>query len=149
MSEPQTSLERASERPLAPTPKYKRLQETQLRELLSLRRLGKTQVEIAQAIGCDQRTVSRWLETFQDSRDDATAYLRGNALKMAINIVKKGKPREHVDALKGLSVLEQSAQDPRIQVVVGVSLPGLPSQERTVTATLSPSLSEGLSPVSE
>lgn len=126
MSEPQT-LERASATAVQPHKgKYKQLTQPQIRELLSLRRLGKTQSEIAQILNCNQATVCRWLDNFTDTRDDATAFLRGNALKLARNIVKNGKPREHVDVLKGLNVLEQSTQDAKIQVVVGVSLPGLP-----------------------
>jgi DNA-binding Lrp family transcriptional regulator len=123
--------------PMRPT--HRRLLEAQIRAILDLRRLNKTQAEIAETIGCDQTTVSRWLRHLEDSRDSATAYLRAKALKMAVNVVRKGKPRDHVVALQGLNVLDRDQGKGGVTVIVGgranvliappaPALPGEPAQ---------------------
>jgi DNA-binding Lrp family transcriptional regulator len=88
-------------------PKYARLTRSDLEILRSMHKAGKTQLEIAQALGCTQPTVSKWIASLTDSTDIAKEYLRGSALRMAENIVKKGRASDHVAALKGLSVLEE------------------------------------------
>ncbi len=107
----------------AHTPKYKRLTDDQRIAILQLDKTGKSQVEIAQVIGCDQGTVSRWLSQCQDSTAQASTYLRGSALRMARNVVSRGQARDHIQALKGIGVLE--ADDRSIQIQVGVALPGM------------------------
>lgn len=102
----------------AHTKKYKRLTDDQRIAILHLSKAGKTQVEIAQALGCDQATVSRWLSQCQDSSLEATAYLKGRALKMARNIVERGLARDHIQALKGINVLEEQ-QTQGVTVIVG------------------------------
>lgn len=105
----------------APKPRYKRITQDQLRMLLPLRRQGKTQTEIAHILGCDQKTVSRWLADLTDSTEDATAYLRGKALPMAQNIVRKGKPDVQLKALQGLGVAAESESKQGVTVIVGGS----------------------------
>jgi hypothetical protein len=89
----------------AHTPKYKRLTDDQRVAILKLAKLNKTQVEIAETIGCDQGTVSRWLSQCQDTTEHASTYLRGSALRMARNIVNKGRAADHIKALEGINVL--------------------------------------------
>jgi len=101
-----------------------KLTREQLQAALDLRKLGKTQAEIAQAISCDQATVSRWLSTLTDSTDLAGAYLRGKALDMAKNVVRNGQARDHIQALKGLKVLAEDGRD--VKIAIGISLPGMP-----------------------
>ena len=115
----------------APTPAYKRLTQEQIIALRDLHKLGKTQVQIAETLGCDQKTVSRWLAAFTDTTDTATAYLRGNALRMAKNVVQKGQARDHIAALKGIGVLEQDQSG--TQIAIGISLPGMPTFAPSVT----------------
>jgi hypothetical protein len=105
MAEPTQALAKAGKP--AHTPKYKRLTRTDVALLLQLSKEGRTQVEIAQRLGCDQGTVSKWLSSMEDTTETAKAYLRGSALRMAENIVKKGRAVDHVAALKGLSVLAE------------------------------------------
>jgi orotate phosphoribosyltransferase-like protein len=100
------------------------LTKDQVAAILKLRDLKQTQAEIAQAVGCDQATVSRWLSLLTDSTDLAAAYLRGSALRMAKNVVKNGQARDHIQALKGVGVLERDSAD--IKIAIGLSLPGLP-----------------------
>lgn len=89
----------------AHTPKYKRLTDDQRIAILQLDKVGKTQVEIAHTIGCDQGTVSRWLTQCQDTTEHASTYLRGQALRMSRNIVQKGRAADHIKALEGINVL--------------------------------------------
>jgi transposase-like protein len=90
-------------------PAYKRLTDDQRIAILHLAKTGKTQMQIAETLGCDQATVSRWLSQCQDSSLEATAYLKGSALRMARNIVERGLARDHVQALKGIKVLEDDS----------------------------------------
>ena len=118
----------------AHTPAYKRLTQEQIIAMLDLRKLGKTQVEIAETLGCDQASVSRALRQFTDTTEQATAYLRGKALHMAKNVVKTGQARDHIQALKGLNVLAEDGRD--LKIAIGINLPGLtfasPAQEDSV-----------------
>lgn len=101
------------------TPKYRRLQAKQLRALLALHRAGKTQVEIAQALGCSQPTVSEWLADLQDTRDEASQYLRGKALDMALNVARRGNPETHRKTLENIEVL--SAEQNNRGVVINIA----------------------------
>ena len=100
-------------------PKYRRLTDDQRIAILQLAKAGKAQVEIAQAIGCDQGTVSRWLSACQDTTAQASTYLRGSALRMARNIVRKGRASDHIKALEGISVLSPT-QGAGITVQIGI-----------------------------
>jgi hypothetical protein len=99
------------------------LRAEQIATLLQLHKLHKTQTEIAQAIGCDQGTVSRWLSKLTDTTELAGTYLRGQALRMAKNVVKSGQARDHIQALKGLRVLAEDSSS--TQIAIGINLPGL------------------------
>jgi hypothetical protein len=92
----------------------------QVSALTKLRAIGKSQTEIAQAIGCDQGTVSRWLADLTDTSDLAGAYLRGQALRMARNIVRKGLARDHIQALKGISVLAEDTAGQGLVIQIGI-----------------------------
>lgn len=111
------------------------LRTEQVATLLQLHKLHKTQTEIAQTLGCDQGTVSRWLAKLTDSTELASTYLRGSALRMAKNVVNKGQARDHIAALKGIGVLENDSTD--IKIAIGLSLPGLPKESYTKTAAVS------------
>lgn len=96
----------------AHTPAYKRLTDTDRVLITRLHKQGLSQVEIAQRLGCDQSSVSRWLAACQDSTKEATAYLRGQALRMSRHIVQKGRAADHIKALEGISVLQPQASQP-------------------------------------
>jgi hypothetical protein len=105
------------ERPATHKPDYTRLTRSDVGVLLKLRADGLTQAEIAQRLGCNQTTVHNWLTDLTDTTDTAKSFLRGQALRMAQNIVKKGRAADHVAALKGLSVLaEESAGGLVVQI---------------------------------
>jgi hypothetical protein len=108
-------------RPPTHTPKYKRLTQAQLVVLFDLHKLNKTQVEIAQALGCDQASVCRALQQFTDTSASAIAFLRAAALPMAQNIVKKGRAADHIKALEGIEVLSNQDVKGGLTIVVGGS----------------------------
>lgn len=97
-----------------------KLTQEQLVAILKLAKLNKTQVEIAQAVGCDQGTVSRWLSQCEDSTEQAGTYLRGSALRMAKNIVDKGLARDHIAALKGIGVLADDTPGQGVVIQIGI-----------------------------
>ena len=125
--------------PLTPKPNYTRLTRSDVGVLLKLHKDGLTQMEIAKRLGCDQTTVSNWLVDLNDTTDVAKSYLRGQGLRMAQNIVRKGLPRDHVATLKGIGVLEDVAAqgftvnigiaDSAVQVVLTSSAPGRAESE--------------------
>jgi hypothetical protein len=96
------------------------LRTEQVATILQLHKLKKTQAEIAQAIGCDQATVSRWLTRLTDSTEVAGAYLRGSALQMAKNVVKAGQARDHIAALKGIGVLKEDETGHGLVIQIGI-----------------------------
>ena len=99
-------------------PDRSRLTQAEIALLFQLHRDGLTQPQIAQRLGCNQPTVSKWLKTLTDTTGVAKEYLRGSALSMAQNIVKNGRAADHVAALKGLSVLHEESHA-GVTVVVG------------------------------
>lgn len=117
--------------PPANSPKYHRITPAQRKVMRELRQLNTSQTAIAEVLGVSQGTVSKWLAETEDTTTDATEYLRAKALRMAENVVKRGQARDHIQALKGIGVLEQDQT--QLNIAVGVSLPGLSG--------------EGLSPV--
>jgi DNA-binding CsgD family transcriptional regulator len=78
------------EAPLAPRqtpePIYKRLTHRQLGIILALSQEGKTQVQIAQTLGCDQRTVGRAL---QKLGTDTTELAKHEARKSAYSVARR------------------------------------------------------------
>jgi len=103
------------------TPKYRRLTASDVGVCLKLRRDGLTQVQIAQRLGCSQKAVSEWLDKCEDSTEASKVYLRGQALRMAQNIVAKGRAADHVKTLEGLEVLSNQEVRGGLTIVVGGS----------------------------
>jgi DNA-binding CsgD family transcriptional regulator len=124
--------------PPANTPKYDRITRADLEILRTMRKAGKSQTEIAQALGCTQGTVSKWLAALTDTTDIAREYMAGKALSMAKNVVRNGQARDHIQALKGLRVLEPDNSN--VNIAIGVSLPGLTKESvsGTPAVTVSP-----------
>ena len=128
----------------AHTPRYKRLTRSDLEILRTMHKAGKSQVSIAETLGCTQGTVSKWLTSLTDSTELAKEYLRGEALTMARNIVTNGRAADHVSALKGLSVLQDEHSSAIVNVLIG--MPGLPApvpQLPDLVGTFAPQIPEG------
>jgi DNA-binding transcriptional regulator YiaG len=113
--------ETAPETPPASRPDYSRLSQSDIARVFALHKAGLTQTVIAQQIGCSQRAVSKWLQDCTDTTDISKFYLRGQALSMARNIVKKGRAADHVAVLKGLSVLEDNSSSGLVVQIGGGS----------------------------
>jgi transposase-like protein len=122
----------------------KRLTDADRAFALKYREDGLTQAEIAQRLGCDQATVSRWLSQCLDTTLPAGAYLRGQALPMAEKIVRKGRPSDLIKALQGVGVLEQERTAGLVvqigckdsDVSITLSPPSNTGSERKVTESL-------------
>ena len=117
-------------RPVSHRKPTKRLTQADIACLLKLRDEGMSQTQIAKQLNCDQAAVSRWLTALTDTTDISKSYLRGQSLTMAKNIVRNGRPADHVAALKGLSVLKDEASS-GVQVLIGI-------KDSDVSVTLSP-----------
>ena len=96
-----------------------RLTQAELALVLQLHKDGLTQAQIAQRFGVTQQAISKWLNATTDTTETAKLFLRGSALTMAQNIVKKGRAADHVAALKGLNVLTEQAQS-GITIQIGI-----------------------------
>lgn len=120
-------------------PKIKRLSQVEVGLLLQMHKAGKTQAEIAQQLGISQQAVSKWLDNTTDSTDLAKLYLRGSALRMAQNIVHKGRAADHIKALEGVNVLAPEHTG-NIVVQIGIkadSIKLIPSTFASKTSTVS------------
>jgi IS30 family transposase len=126
----EAALMSAKPQPPAHTPKYRRLTPEQRALIRDLRKADKSQTEIAQIVGCDQSTVSKWLAELTDSTADASEYLRGQALPMAEKIVKRGRPSDLIKALQGVGVLQEE-RSAGLVVQLGI-------KDSDVTISLSP-----------
>jgi predicted transcriptional regulator len=104
-------------------PAYRRVTEAQTELMLELAVHGRTQLEIAEAIGVTQATVSRTLSKFKSTKDLAKKYADAEALPVMEAVVesaKKGNVKAASLALgvAGLMQKEQPALT-NIAVVVG------------------------------
>lgn len=102
--------------------KVRRLTAEEIGLVLKLHKEGLTQAAIAQRLDCDQSTVSKWLARLTDTTETAKAFLRGQAFRMARNLVVNGRASDHGKALVGLSVLGDESGGPRVTVQIGASM---------------------------
>jgi transcriptional regulator with XRE-family HTH domain len=119
----------------ADTPAYRRMTDTERRLILELTDQGLTQAQIAQQLGRAQSSISDVLSAFTDTTEIATRFLRAKALHMAENVVVKGQARDHIQALKGIGVLEQDKSE--LNIGIQVSLPGMPIESGPVVSAVS------------
>jgi hypothetical protein len=125
-----TWAEQQTQHPPSCKPKAKRLTQAEVGLLIQLHKDGKTQQQIAQLLGVTQQAIAKWLDNVTDTTETAKLYLRGSALRMAQNIVAKGRAADHVAALKGLSVLQEE-RAAGLVVQIGI-------KDSDVQVTLSP-----------
>jgi transposase len=114
---------------LVPTesPSYKRLTDADRITILHLHDDGLTLTAIAQRLGRSVSTIHDVVQTYAPTTDLAKRKLAAASERMAENIIANGQPRDHVATLKGLGVLADDS-GLKVQIAVGVSLPGLPTQ---------------------
>ncbi len=118
MSEP----ERSEIAPVVPDTHAspKRFRQGDIALALQLRADGLTYAEIASRMGRSISSVHQVVEQFTDRRDLARDYLQGSSLRMARNIVRKGKASDHVATLNGIGALAPDASA-QVAVVIGPS----------------------------
>lgn len=96
-----------------------------------LSQAGKTQVQIAQVIGCNQSSVSRALQKLDDTRDLAKLRTHNAALLLAASAVdgaqraaRDGKPEAALELLDRLDVVARKQNDAgragMVQVIIGM-----------------------------
>lgn len=99
--------------------------------MLSLRKQGLTQTEIAQQLNCAQSTVSRVLDDYIDSRELAKRRAHNLALKVVTAAIEgsivaaaDGKPEAALEVADRLGVLEKRQQDSgkghQVNIVIGM-----------------------------
>lgn len=102
----------------AESPSYKRLTDAERLLILQLHDKGWSQLKISQHLSRSVSTVHDVIQAYAPTVDMAKRKLRAGAAKMAENIVERGDPRDHIQALKGLGVL-QDEQSQGFTVLVG------------------------------
>lgn len=119
-----TALDQGQER----TPDYSRLTRAEVASILSLSRAGKTQVEIAQALGCNHSTVSRWLADLEDTTELAKHKLRSAAVDFVDRVVKDADVEQSLEVLDRIGVAEKrQTQSGNAQVQILIGMPGSPA----------------------
>ena len=102
----------------------KHLSRDEVATIRQLAKLGKTQVEIAQVLGCHQSTVSKWLSALADPVEDARHILRNSSPKLAERVVKDANVAESLDVLERLEVIAPKQRDSgahgNVQIVIGM-----------------------------
>ena len=115
---------------------YKRLTDADRITVLTLHEQGLTQTAIAQRLARSVSTINDVIQTYAPTVDLAKRKLRAAAERMAENIIDNGEPRDHIQALKGLSVLQEQATQGLTVLIGGGS--------QVMFGGLSPRVSEGL-----
>lgn len=119
-----TALEPGSER----KPDYSRLSRAEVGSLLALSRAGKTQTEIAQALGCAISTVSRWLANTEDTTELAKLRLRSSAVDFVNRVIKDADVEQSLEVLDRIGVAEKrQTQSGNAQVQILIGMPGSPA----------------------
>lgn len=101
--------------------KYSRLSDAEEIAAFRLRAAGKTQTEIAKALGCDQSSVSRCLQKYDDTRDAAKAILHNNAKRLAERVANAANVEESLEVLDRLDVLvkrQETVKGPSVVVLM-------------------------------
>ena len=103
---------------------------------------GLTQTEIATRFSPprSQATISKVLRQYgTDTTPEAKQILRAGAAQMAVNVMRRGLPRDHIQALRGVQVLDGERQQALSVTINGIVLAGMP-ETGTVTASALPAL---------
>lgn len=111
-------------KPQAPNAGAKHLTGYEVADILRWHAQGLTQEQIAARFEPPkhQSNISRVLTRYGiDNTAEAKRILRGGAASMALNIVKRGQPKDQVQALKGLGVLDEP-MSAGLSIQIGVAV---------------------------
>lgn len=123
----------------AEEPSYKRLTDADRLTILHLHDSGISQMEIARRLTRSVSTIHEVLQTYAPTVDIAKRKLRAAAERMADNIVRNGLPRDHIQALNGLGVLQVNDNAGLTLVINGMTLHGTgrePSETPAIDAEI-------------
>ena len=139
--------------PPKPIRDYSRLSRTEESLILQLHAEGKTQVAIAQVLGCSQPTVSAVLKAYSDTKFLAKRVLDNSAIALAERVVKHANVAESLDVLERIDVIAPKKQDAGRsgQVTIVIGMPGQPAGPEPIVSTdsvLSPERLNELSVIS-
>jgi hypothetical protein len=147
------SVEEAAQRALAEAERvesdkaYTRMSATDKALVVQLAATGdKSQAQIATFMGCAPSTVSRILAECKDMAPAAKAFIQGQAMAMAENVVKNGSPDLHAKVLERFGAIppeEKSGEGPFVIVLGSTDKPIVPPlmpviEAQIVAAALAP-----------
>ncbi len=124
---------------------YGRLSRAEVASLLSLSDAGKSQVEIAQILGCDQSNISRWLSKLRPTTDLAKHRLQNAALELTERLIESADAEQSLEVLDRLDVLSKKRDNGAqsgVQVFIG--MPSQPIGPDPLTIDLSPAVTREL-----
>ena len=92
--------------------------------ILELSAAGKSQLEIAEVVGCHQSTVSRTLADWADTRGLARKYAEAKSLEMMKRFVAEAAPPEILKMQAKLDVIREDRQGGDTNVILAIGQPG-------------------------
>lgn len=106
---------------------YSRLSRDEVAAILNLHRTGKSQVEIAQILGCDHSTVSRWLDKLVDTTELAKHTLRNGAQALAERVIADADVEQSLEVLDRLDVVPKKRDESqRTGIQINIGMPNQP-----------------------
>ena len=111
----------------AEKPSYTRLTRADHMTIMHLHDEGLTLTAIAERLNRSVSTIHEVVQIYQPTTDLAKRKLAASALQMAENVIDNGQPRDHVQALRGIGVLE-GGESNELKIGIAIGLPGLPIQ---------------------
>lgn len=119
------AIARWAEQQPAESPSYTRVSIDERNKMLALHDAGLTLTEIAQQLKRSVSTVHEQITPYLPTLDRARRKLAGAAERMAENIIENGLPRDHIQALNGLGVLNQQDTGKTTVIINGLSIHGM------------------------
>lgn len=92
---------------------YTKIDEDEANQILGMRQEGRPLRAIAQRLGREKRTITRFLERYRDSRPQALAYIRAKAQTLAERVVELADVDQALDVLSrpNIDVLKPIPRD--------------------------------------
>lgn len=117
---------------------YTRLTDADRVTIMHLHDQGISQLEISKRLSRSVSTIHEVIQKYLPTLDMAKRKLAAGAERMAENIIENGLPRDHIQALNGLGVLNQQDTGKLTLVINGLTLHGTGRAETVEGEVLSP-----------
>ena len=110
-------------------PDYSRLTRAEINSVFALHKAGRNQAQIAETLGCNISTVSRWLDTLHDTTDQAKATARNAAQKLTERVIRDADVDQSLEVLDRLDVLPRKERGAGAgsQVNIVIGMPNTPA----------------------